>query len=116
GPPRGAQAGPQEPRRALDHARSRGRRGGGDLRLSALPEHALALERDAERELGPLMRALALLMLLAAGCGNAVLGIQLQLATKACPGALSDPQRDPALNVSQLRIRVSGDNLTPIPV
>jgi hypothetical protein len=62
------------------------------------------------------LRQLALLgaALLSASCGNAVLGIQLNLVTRNCPGV--DPARDPALAVSQLRITVSGDNLQPIPV
>ena len=59
--------------------------------------------------------SLVLWALSAAGCGNAVLGVQLQLVTKACPGALTgDAGHDPAAGVTELRIRVTGDNIAPI--
>ncbi len=59
--------------------------------------------------------ALALSLLAAAGCGTAVLGVQLTLVTKACPGALAaTTSRDPATGVTTLHIVVSGDNLQPI--
>lgn len=51
-----------------------------------------------------------------AGCGNAVLGIQLELVTKACPGAAADLSHDPIAGVTEVRVRVSGDNLVPVTV
>ena len=54
------------------------------------------------------------LLLLGAGCGPAVLGIDVQLATRACAGATAaDPTRNPVTGVDTLRFRVTGDGLLP---
>jgi hypothetical protein len=63
----------------------------------------------------PLMRAwLCAAAVALAGCGNAVLGVQLHLVTAACSQA--DSSRNPVAGVTQLRIKVTGDNLTPVTV
>ena len=54
------------------------------------------------------MRAAAVTLLLA-GCGPAVLGIQVDLLTRACPDATAD--RNPIAGVTKLRIGLSGDGL-----
>ncbi len=61
------------------------------------------------------MRAASFLLLAVAGCGQAVLGIDVQLATRACPGATSaDPTRNPSNGVDKLHFKISGDGLLPL--
>jgi galactose oxidase-like protein len=55
-----------------------------------------------------LIRRAALLLLLA-GCGPAVLGIHVELVTKACPGATTDT--DPLAGVDKLRFHLTGDGI-----
>lgn len=57
------------------------------------------------------VRPVGALVLLLAGCGPAVLGIQLELVTKACPGATTDA--NPLNGVTQLRFQLTGDGLQP---
>lgn len=61
------------------------------------------------------MRAAFVLVLLsAAACGTAVLGIDVQLATRACPGATAaDSTRNPVNGVDKLHFVVTGDGLLP---
>ena len=58
------------------------------------------------------MRAAALVALALAGCGPAVLGIDVELITKACPGSASDT--NPLTGVTQLRFGLTGDGLEPL--
>jgi hypothetical protein len=55
------------------------------------------------------MRRAALAALLLAGCGPAVLDIQIDLVTSSCPGAA-----DPKNGVTKLRFRLTGKDLAPI--
>ena len=60
------------------------------------------------------MRSASVVLLLAAGCGQSVLGIDVVLATHACPGATAqDSTRNPVNGVDTLRFRVTGDGLLP---
>lgn len=60
------------------------------------------------------MRCAALFIAACAACGPAVLGINVDLVTHACPGATAtDPSRDPAAGVTKLRFRVTGDGMQP---
>ena len=50
----------------------------------------------------------------ATACGPAVLGINVDLVTRACPGATAaDASRDPAAGLTKLRFRVTGDGMQP---
>ena len=55
------------------------------------------------------MRAAAAAALVLFGCGPAVLGIDVELITKACPGAAYDT--NPLAGVTQLRFGLTGDGL-----
>jgi hypothetical protein len=54
------------------------------------------------------MRAAALALLLLAGCGPAVLGIQVTLVTASCPGA-----PDPKSGLTKLRFKLTGEGIAP---
>jgi hypothetical protein len=58
----------------------------------------------------PAARAFVLALWLA-GCGPAVLGIQVELVTKACPGATTNT--NPLNGVTRLRFHLTGDGLQP---
>lgn len=55
---------------------------------------------------------LASLLVALAGCGQPVLGVSVQLVTKACPGAAANGSRNPVLGVDTLTFTISGDGLT----
>ena len=55
------------------------------------------------------MRAAAAAALILSGCGPAVLGIDVELVTRACPGATSDT--NPLSGVTRLRFGLTGNGL-----
>ena len=73
---------------------------------------------SSSKKIGRSCSAAALILACAAApaCGNAVLGIQLDLVTKVCPGAAADGSRDPVAGVTDIRVRLTGDNLEPMTV
>lgn len=61
------------------------------------------------------MRAASICLVVAAGCAPGVLGIEVQLVTRACPGATAlDQSRNPTAGVTSLVFRVTGDGIKPV--
>ena len=57
------------------------------------------------------MRAALVLISALAGCGPAVLGIQVQLVIKTCAG--TPAALNPTAGITRLRVKLTGEGLTP---